>query len=131
MSIKFFSFLLLSGIICLSSCKKKSINMEGKWKLMQQRISTVGQEIAPFLPVESDKSLTFNEFNGSVTVKGTLCSMSTSSNGSELLLYSSKSSDVTVFCGQEAIKRPYKVDGNTLTVFYKFDGSHAEKYVKL
>lgn len=131
MSNKFFSLLLLLGVIGLSSCRKKGINIDGKWKLVQQRIPAVGQQTAPFLPVESNKSLTFNEFSGSVTVKGSLCSMSISSNGYELLLFSSKNSEISTFCGQDGTKRLYKVDGNTLTVFYKPDKSFAEKYVKL
>lgn len=125
--------LVLATIGLFVSCNKadKISNTEliGTWRLIEV-LSDPGDGSGKFLPVKSDKTITFKN-DGTISSNGKLCDMSGNSDHPTSGTYSV--SDMTIRslgCADPNYDYSFKHDGNILTIYYPCIEPCIAKYKK-
>jgi hypothetical protein len=108
----------------------------GKWKLIEQ-LSDPGDGSGVFNPIDSNREMEFFS-NGTVTVNGILCYMSSEvgeqSSGSFSILENDDYYDGEIIpndCDYSETKLYFKIEGSNLIIWYLCIEGCGQKFVKL
>tara|TARA_R110000868_G_scaffold91812_6_gene254487 strand:- start:11953 stop:12375 length:423 start_codon:yes stop_codon:yes gene_type:complete len=113
-----------------------NLELLGTWKLVEQLVDP-GDGSGVFIPITSDRQVEFFS-NGTVTVNGVLCDMS-SEVGSENSGIYSKLEDNQYYDGQiipnncdySETKLNYKIENSFLIIWYQCIEGCGQKFIKL
>lgn len=111
-------FLIFFLAFCVLSCDEDESEAEllGTWQLVQI-LSDPGDGSGVFMPVNSNKTITFNA-DGTVTSNGSLCDIFEDEGESTSGIFSEETmSFTTEECGFEDFEYQFEIDGQFLTYF--------------